>query len=96
MELGRPLEMIGAHCKGHNRESIGVCYEGGLDENGKPKDTRTPEQKAAMNKLFGELKQRFPNAEIRGHNEFNTHKACPCYSVRSEIKTSTDGTINIE
>ncbi len=44
----RPLSRIGAHAKGHNRNSIGICYEGGLDKNGKPKDTRTPEQHAAL------------------------------------------------
>ena len=36
---GRALEKIGAHCRNHNAHSIGVCYEGGLDANGKPKDT---------------------------------------------------------
>ena len=40
----RPLSRIGAHAKGYNRNSIGICYEGGLDKDGKPKDTRTPEQ----------------------------------------------------
>lgn len=38
----RPLSRIGAHVKGHNRYFIGLCYEGGLDKDGKPKDTRTP------------------------------------------------------
>ena len=42
----RPLELIGAHAKGHNAHSIGLCYEGGLDCNGHPADTRTPEQKS--------------------------------------------------
>ena len=41
----RPLGRIGAHAKGFNRNSIGICYEGGLDKDGKPKDTRTPEQR---------------------------------------------------
>ena len=27
---GRPLSLEGAHCFGHNRHSIGICYEGGL------------------------------------------------------------------
>ena len=38
---GRALEKVGAHCRNHNAHSIGVCYEGGLDAGGKPKDTRT-------------------------------------------------------
>lgn len=41
---GRPVEQIGAHCEGHNKDSIGVCYIGGLMADGNtPKDTRTAE-----------------------------------------------------
>lgn len=32
----RPVSEIGAHVRGFNRHSIGICYEGGLDENGRP------------------------------------------------------------
>lgn len=45
---GRSLERIGAHCKNHNRHSVGICYEGGLSASGIPADTRTLEQKAAL------------------------------------------------
>lgn len=31
----RPIEKVGAHAKGFNRESIGICYEGGLDSKGR-------------------------------------------------------------
>ena len=41
IQQGRELASIGAHCTNHNAHSIGICYIGGLDENGKPKDTRT-------------------------------------------------------
>ena len=40
VEYGRPLEMQGAHTYGHNADSIGICYIGGLDQYGKAKDTR--------------------------------------------------------
>ena len=55
----RPLSRNGAHAKGYNRNSIGICYEGGLDKDGKPKDTRTPEQHAALRQLVNELQIRF-------------------------------------
>ncbi len=29
VEQGRPIEQAGAHCTGHNRNSIGICYIGG-------------------------------------------------------------------
>ena len=80
---GRPLEKAGAHCKGHNAHSIGICYVGGLDRNGNPKDTRTAAQKAALLSLIRELRQRFPRATVHGHREFAA-KACPCFDAKKE------------
>lgn len=81
IELGRPITMAGAHCLGHNLYSIGVCYVGGLDHNLNPKDTRTPEQKAALDELLRVLHRMFPAATVHGHSEF-ARKACPCFSPR--------------
>ena len=47
----RALELVGAHAKGHNAHSIGICYEGGLDVQGCPADTRTPEQDRKSTRL---------------------------------------------
>lgn len=82
---GRPLEKAGAHCKGYNAHSIGICYEGGLDEEGHPKDTRTLLQKAALVALINKLREAFPAISVVGHNDLNLHKACPCFSVVSEF-----------
>jgi len=82
---GRPEDKVGAHTEGHNTNSIGVCYVGGLDANLKPKDTRTPAQKEALLKLIKELKQRYPAATIHGHREF-ANKACPCFDAKTEYK----------
>ena len=81
---GRPLSQAGAHCVGHNKQSIGVCYIGGLDETGQPRDTRTLEQRNALLKLLETLKTQFPNASIHGHSEFS-NKACPCFDVHAEF-----------
>ena len=63
--------------------SIGICYEGGLDENGKPADTRTPAQKAAMRELLKSLCTDYPEAEILGHRDLpGVHKECPCFDVK--------------
>ena len=78
IEPGRPEYMIGAHCQNHNKYSIGVCYEGGLNARGQPADTRTPEQKAAMRRLLEELHERYPRAVIVGHHDLNPMKDCPC------------------
>ena len=81
---GRDESEVGAHCSGHNSFSIGICYIGGLDANGKPKDTRTEQQKAAIRSLVAELKNKYPDATIHGHNEF-ANKACPCFDVKKEF-----------
>jgi len=81
---GRALEKIGAHCRNHNAHSIGVCYEGGLDANGKPKDTRTLEQKGALLALLRELKRQFPKALVVGHRDLNPMKGCPCFDAVKE------------
>ncbi|SEA29530.1 N-acetylmuramoyl-L-alanine amidase [Xylanibacter ruminicola] len=78
IEQGRPEWLVGAHCVNHNKYSIGVCYEGGLNARGQPADTRTPEQKAAMRTLLEDLHRRYPRAVIVGHHDLNPLKACPC------------------
>lgn len=83
IEAGRPEEAVGAHCRGYNSRSIGIVYAGGLDSHGRPKDTRTAAQKAAMLKLIAELLRKYPGASVHGHREFAA-KACPCFDARRE------------
>lgn len=84
VETGRGESLVGAHCRGHNQHSIGICYEGGLDEKGHPCDTRTAEQKAAILTLLKDLKTRYPHAEITDHHHLNPAKACPCFDAVTE------------
>lgn len=89
---GRPVEIAGAHCLGHNAHSIGICYIGGLssptqgDRGGHPADTRTPAQRASLHTLIRQLKTTYPDATIHGHNEF-AQKACPCFNVQQEFNS---------
>ncbi len=81
---GRPIEQVGAHCKGYNANSIGICYIGGCAADGKtPKDTRTEAQRAALIRLVADLKARYPRATVHGHNEF-ANKACPSFIVKND------------
>lgn len=89
IEQGRAETTVGAHCAGHNRSSIGICYIGGLDPRGKPSDTRTPAQKTALRQLLTQLRQRYPSALILGHHDLNAHKACPCFDVANEYAEFT-------
>lgn len=85
VHAGRPLNKVGAHCTGHNTNSIGICYVGGLDSNGRPKDTRTQAQKATLFDLLRKLRKMYPKATIHGHYEF-ANKACPCFKPNEEYK----------
>lgn len=85
VHAGRDVAKAGAHCAGHNADSIGVCYIGGMTaDNQQPKDTRTPAQKDALRKLVAELVAEYPEATVHGHREF-ANKACPCFDVRKEL-----------
>lgn len=87
IESARPLNIMGAHCEGHNAHSIGISYVGGTrrDDPQKPKDTRTEAQRAQIWNLVYYLLRYFPSATIHGHNEYAA-KACPCFNVRQEWK----------
>lgn len=99
IQLGRPEEIQGAHVKGFNRNSLGICYVGGLDEQLKPTDTRTLKQKEGLECLLIELKLKYPKAKILGHRDFSKDKnnngiiepfefskECPCYDAKKEYK----------
>ena len=99
IEKGRDEAVTGAHCKGYNKASIGICYIGGLDKNGKEKDTRTPEQKESLKTLVADICSRYPITEIAGHRDYSPDlnengiiephewiKACPCFEVKDEFE----------
>lgn len=82
---GRPLDTIGAHARGYNAASIGVCYVGGIDKAGQPADTRTDAQKAALSTIVSAAKKTYPSITVVGHRDISA-KACPCFDARTEYK----------
>jgi N-acetylmuramoyl-L-alanine amidase len=90
VHIGRPIEVSGAHVKGLNKNSIGVVYVGGIDAiNFKAKDTRTPEQKEALDCFLNYLMGTYNGATLHGHNEFAA-KACPSFDVQKEYRHIID------
>lgn len=84
VEEGRGEDEIGAHVKGYNDRSVGICMAGGIDKEGNPEDNFTDEQWAALEKLVKRLHAKYPRAEVVGHRDFpDVKKACPCFDVRT-------------
>lgn len=104
IERGRDEATVGSHVAGFNTGSIGVVYAGGLDAQGRPKDTRTPEQLEAMQRLVRALVAAYPGAEVLGHRDASPDtdhdgvvephewlKACPCFDVRAWWEAASRG-----
>ena len=85
--------------KGHNAHSVGVCYEGGLDERGYPADTRTDFQKHSLRVLVMLLLRDYPGSRLCGHRDLSPDlnrngeiepeewiKACPCFDAASILQ----------
>ena len=95
IEKGRPLEQVGAHVYGHNKQSIGICLAGGVDEAGKKgEDNFTQAQYASLRSLIGSLQELFPGIRVCGHRDlssdidgdgvierFEWTKECPSFDV---------------
>jgi N-acetylmuramoyl-L-alanine amidase len=95
----RPSEKVGAHARGYNAHSLGICYEGGLDKNGRAADTRTERQKVSLRALVKVLRQLYPTINrVVGHRDLSADrngdgvitpdewtKQCPCFDVVSEL-----------
>lgn len=79
---GRPVDRTGAHVAGHNANSIGICLIGG--KGGTADDDFfqhfTPAQSQALIRVVGDLKRRFGDLKLSGHNQY-ANKACPCFHV---------------
>lgn len=79
---GRSLKFMGAHCRGQNQVSIGVCLVG----MGQPTD----KQLQSLISLHDDMCVHFSNPmSIHPHNEFNKYKTCPNYDVEGEWKRIT-------
>ncbi len=87
LHLTRSEAVPGAHARHFNTHSIGICYEGGLDEKGRPADTRTAAQKRTLLTLLYSLRTDYPKADILGHRDLpGVQKSCPCFLPSEEYK----------
>lgn len=71
---------------GHNSTAIHISYIGGVDESGKPVDNRTALQRSVMEELVRLYMKKYPDAAVKGHNDFTKMKACPSFKVSDWLK----------
>lgn len=81
VEIGREITREGAHVLGHNKNSIGICLIGGVDDAGKPVDSYEMAQWIVWLDLVKTLHRQFPEALMLGHNDFTNLKTCPNFNV---------------
>lgn len=100
LERGRDVAQVGAHAKGHNAHSIGVCLTGGLDERGQPAPSFTHAQMRSLKALCAQLSESYPIKHIVGHRDLSPDqngdgiitpeewlKECPCFEVSHWLET---------
>ena len=103
LEKGRDVTLAGAHCKGWNERSVGICYIGGLDENGRPADTRTNAQKRVLYQIIIDLQREYNILQVLGHRDtspdlngdgviepYEYVKACPCFDVKEFLRSGRE------
>ena len=103
LEKGRDVTLAGAHCKGWNERSVGICYIGGLDENGRPADTRTNVQKRVLYQIIMDLQREYNILQVLGHRDtspdlngdgviepYEYVKACPCFDVKEFLRSGRE------
>lgn len=78
LEAGRPVAVKGAHAKGHNWDSIGICLIG--------RSRFTPAQWATLQTLVVAHMHTYPDVDVLGHRDLpDVRKTCPGFSVREWV-----------
>ena len=103
LEKGRDVSLAGAHCRGWNERSVGICYIGGLDENGRPADTRTNAQKRVLYQIIMDLQREYNILQVLGHRDtspdlngdgviepYEYVKACPCFDMKEFLRSGRE------
>jgi N-acetylmuramoyl-L-alanine amidase len=86
-EDGRDINKVGAHVKGYNTGSIGICLVGGVDKNNDAEDNFTDAQYRTLSLVCRGAKAVIKDLTIHGHREFDKGKECPSFSVQKWLKS---------
>jgi len=81
IEEGRPVERMGAHARGNNADSVGICLVGGMAEGGGDDCNFTRQQWQAMDDLVTRLEDDFGDLAVIGHRDCDDGKTCPTFDA---------------
>lgn len=84
VDRGRPHDAVGAHCRGENSHSIGICLIGGMAPDGSPAFNYTKVQMNSLNVKIAELRKQYPEAGFFGHSDFSD-KSCPVFDIQAYL-----------
>lgn len=71
VEKGRADTVMGAHVKGHNNGSLGICLVGGVRPDMTAETNFTKAQYARLERLLQMLTARYPGARVCGHRDLS-------------------------
>lgn len=104
IEFGRHFDAVGAHVKGQNYRSVGICLVGGVNSKHEPEDNFTDPQMISLVYVVNVMVLAYPNAEVLGHRDLSPDldgdgiierhewlKDCPCFDVREWWRRNGNG-----
>lgn len=77
---GRPIEYIGAHAKGHNKDTIGICLEGDFR-----KDEPTDMQMGVLALVVKNLMKNIPTIKTIYNHRDLCKTLCPVIDLKSKV-----------
>jgi len=74
LQYGRYIDMAGAHCRGYNTSSVGICLSG--------KNDFTFKQFVSLHDLVDALRITLGSLDVFPHRHFNNNKTCPNFNLK--------------
>jgi hypothetical protein len=87
IEIGRSIHLSGAHAKGHNHDSIGICLVGGKSQDNEPENNFTEKQFKSLAQLIRMYRVTYgADLPVYGHSDFSAYKTCPNFNVKAFLE----------
>lgn len=87
IEIGRKEHCQGAHCLGHNQDSLGICIVGGCGDDDEWCFNYTDICLSSLRDSIRYKMARYPGIQLGGHNDYDNRRQCPGFDVRHWFHT---------